>query len=824
MNLKSAIRKIALSKSTIKSTSHFAMTLSGLSLIMASTSTLAQNVDNPESVASKRPTSRLIEEVVVTAQKREQNVQDVPISLQAYSQGALDARGVISAADLPHITPGLTVTSQTGYTSTYIRGVGSDAFVLGDPSVANYVDGVYYPLASGSIQNFGSVERIEVLKGPQGTLFGRNAVGGAINVITKQPSLNELELSTQLTYEAFDTPHDATAKRGRARVSVPVIENVLAVSLSGIDDDADHHIDGRVGTDARDGSSAAIPKTTEKGIRAKVLFAPTDWLEAGVNYSRIEVEGVGSNYAPNQQPSGLGVALPKQDARSSQLDPPRDAFNSVDTEVYAANLTIVADWFDIKLLGSDQRVDVAYVFDFDGTPVPLATFYVPNLFSDNQSAEIQFVSNDTSWGADWLEWTAGAYYFESSQGFNPAFFQLSVANLSSQLDLANTLLGTLGLPPVGVPEAVGNLLEQVGVVSAAGGAAGDINFKGLLDTESLAFYAQATVEVTDWFSLTLGGRYTDEERTLVESSSGIGDADGQILIPINNFSAATDPSFVTNTQSFDPKISFEFRPDWGLLGDSPLIYANYQTATKAAIINVVNILPGRPPQLVDEEEIAAFEVGLKSSLFDGYTTFNVAAFHYIIESPQQQFISFLAGGAVQFENSGEQQQTGIEFDVTTPIFASVFDSLILSVGALYLDAEYTDYRNASGFNAETGLFEGGNDYSGNQIVKSPEITGNIGLLQTINTQGGPLEFAVDYYYTSEYSFAPQGTDNVLQDGYGLIGARVSYLYEPWNLRATLFGKNLTGEDYNVGIFQTDFGTMSARAAQESYGLRLNWEY
>ena len=774
--------------------------------------------------ASKKRGSRLIEEVIVTAQKREESVQDVPISIQAYSQGVLDAKGVINAADLPRITPGLTVTTQVGYTSTYIRGVGSDAFVLGDPSVASYIDGVYYPLSAGSVQNFGEVERIEVLKGPQGTLFGRNAVGGAISVVTKKPNLNEVEVSLQADYEVFDTPHDATAFRTRGNLSVPVIEDVLAVSLSAIEDHSDNYIDGGVGTEKRDGNFVAIPENIERGFRGKLLFSPTDWVEIGFSYSDIANQGLGTNYAPNGEPGGLGLALPRQDPRAGRLDPPREGLKNVDTEVYAGSIDIHTSTMDIKLLASDQRVDVAYVYDFDGTPVPLASFYVPGLFSDNQSAELQFVSNEFSPFADWLKWTAGVYYFESEQGYDEAYFQVSLANLGAQQELANSVLSQLGLPPFVIPDALNDVLTQLGLQGDNGRSAGDINFTGILATESLSFYVQTTAELTGWMALTLGVRYTDEERTLLESTSGVGDANGRYLVPINDFRASTDPSLITTTKSLDPKISLEFRPQWDLLGDEPLLYATYQTATKAAIINVLNILPGRPPQLVDKEEMSAFEIGLKTTLMDGMATFNAAAFHYVIDTPQQQFVSFLAGGAVQFENSGEQRQRGFEFDVTAPVLPSVFNNLVVSGGALFLDAEYTEYKNASGFNAETGLFEGGNDYSGNQIVKSPDISANIGLLQTFELDSGPLEIGVDYYYTTEYSFAPQGTENVIQEGYGLLGARISYLYEKYNVRATLYGKNITNEDYNTGFFQTDFGTMAGRAAPASYGLRLSWDY
>src|SRR5690606_24695221 len=119
--------------------------------------------------SSEAPRSRLVEEVVVTAQKREENLQDVPISVTALSADALDARGISDSRDLPLATPGLTITNAAGFALTYMRGIGTDAFFMTDPSVALYIDGIYFPFSHGAAQSFGAIERIEVLKGPQGT-------------------------------------------------------------------------------------------------------------------------------------------------------------------------------------------------------------------------------------------------------------------------------------------------------------------------------------------------------------------------------------------------------------------------------------------------------------------------------------------------------------------------------------------------------------------------------------------------------------------------------------------------------------------------------
>jgi iron complex outermembrane receptor protein len=469
---------------------------------------------------------------------------------------------------------------------------------------------------------------------------------------------------------------------------------------------------------------------------------------------------------------------------------------------------------------ADQKSDVAYTYDFDGSPTPVAAFPVPNLISYNKTAEIQLVSNDTSWGSDWLKWTFGGYYFDGEQGFDPAFFKIGLLDPGALLGTANNLLGELGLPPL---DLTPGLVDLIGFTQA-----GDIRITGLMGTESLAFYTQETLTVTDWMDVTIGARYTEEERWLINSSSEVVGPNGGTVLPIQSYSVENDPSLRVKTYSFDPKISFDFRPSVSWLGDEPLVYVSYQSATKSAIFNAVNIIPRtdallEKPEPLKKERIKAYEAGIKTAVFDGMMTLNAAVFNYEIENPQVQFISLFAGGAVQFENAGKQRQRGIEFDFMTPLFPSIFNDLVLSGGALFLDAEYTEFKNASGFD-ENGLFSNTNDYTGNDVVRSPEFSGNIGIVKTWAVGDGDLELGIDYAHMGSFYWAAKNTDNVQQDSYGLLGARMSYIYNPWGMRVTAFGRNLTDSDYNYSLFETDFGTMAAAAAPMSYGLRLNFDY
>ena len=158
-------------------------------LPLFATATYAQDGSGTKAKRS----NRLLEEVVVTAQKREEDSQDVPIAIQAFSGDKLDAFNIEDTADLQRITPGLTFTYTYGYTLIYLRGVGSDAFLPNaDPSVATYIDGINIPASQGKQDTLGPVKRVEVLKGPQGTLFGRNATAGAISIVTEDPPVDEI--------------------------------------------------------------------------------------------------------------------------------------------------------------------------------------------------------------------------------------------------------------------------------------------------------------------------------------------------------------------------------------------------------------------------------------------------------------------------------------------------------------------------------------------------------------------------------------------------------------------------------------------------------
>lgn len=750
----------------------------------------------PSEPASAPPTSqsRLVGEIVVTAQKREELLQDVPISISAFSTAQLEAQGVLDVEDLPKITPGLTVTTQVGFTSTFLRGVGSDAFLLADPSVAIYVDEVYFPFVLGVAQDFGTIDRVEVLKGPQGTLFGRNSLGGAIRIITRDPSLEAPEVSLQAIFGERNT------RNTRAYFSLPLTD-ALAVSVAGYYNIQDPVADGVWGFD-----DSSLPRERANGVRGKLLWRPADWMEARIAHYDFDQDAVGSLYAPNTSPSLITTLAGEQpqDPYHGKVD--AEPVFDIHNKTTFGRLQFMPGWMDVKLFGSHQKIHNRQATDFDGTPTPMATFQ-GNTASKVKTAELQFISNGDSPGAEWLEWIVGGFWFKSEGGITANLFA-GGTNFNDGM--------VFGVP---VPTEFLDLFDDP--ASGLPFPGGQVNAAGQLATRSIAYYTQATAHLGERVELTLGGRYQDEERDLLDSTARLLNLDGSYVV-IADYGSDTDPSFVDTTRSFDPKVSLAFHPGWAWLGDDPMLYASWQVATKSSTYNIINLTDA--PERVKAEEITAYEVGFKSLLFDGLMRLQAAAFLYDINNPQVQVVSLLNGGSVSFENAGGERIEGFDFDALIQLLPSLTDGLVLTLSGAVLDTEYTAYRDGSGFDSTTGVFSSGNDYTGNEVVRSPEYSGTAGLSQTFRTPYGPLEIGASYYYNSGFFYLAQATPNVEEKAYGTLGASISFLYERWNLRVTAFGRNLTDERYNVGRFITDFGSNDAVAERSFLGLRLNIDY
>ena len=729
--------------------------------------------------------SRLIEEIVVTAQKREENIQDVPISITAFSADALDVRGISNVKDLGQATPGLQFTELASYSLIYLRGVGTDAFIpSADPSVATYVDGIYFPSAHSLGQSFGALERIEILKGPQGTLFGRNSTGGAINVVTREPG-PDFETDLQLSYARFD---DFNA---RAYSNLPLTDT-FASSVSVIYRKAEPYY--RLDNPANE----TLLDDMTRGARIKLHWYPTDDVDLTLTGIRTEQNGSTAALSATTHPSLLAIAagVPAEQREYVTTD---DSFPSqrLNTKAYYG----IGNWrtnaLDVKLMGSYYEVVAdEFQYDFDASSQPLVNFVGLPEFQEIKTAELQFTSNATSWGADKFKWVGGFYYLESEGGYDPAFLQIA----GEVIDLPTGELVSL------IPQPLIDLLPFVPAPEGVG-----LYFRGVLGTESTSAYLQGTYSFTDWLDLTLGGRYQEEERALLVSNVEIDNLAGEqtVLIP---FAPRSSKEY-----NFSPRVSIDVRAF-----EDVLTYLSYSKGFKSATYNIVNIYT--QPDFVSPEEVSSYELGVKSELFSNNLRLNAAVFQIDIKDLQTASVSLTSGGAVNFENAGKAQIRGVEFDALWVAMPNLNPGFVVTTGVSVLDAKYTDYPDGNGFDEVTGVNFESRDFTGNRIARTPEFTATLGLSQTIETGKGPIELGADYFYNDGFYFLAQNSDVSFEPAYALLNARVSYLYAPWDLRVTVFGSNLTDERYNVQQFHTDFGRADQLAPPVSYGLRINWNY
>jgi iron complex outermembrane recepter protein len=763
-----------------------------------------QRAHETEAARTPARTSRFVEEIVVTAQKREENVQDVPISVQAFSGEALDARGVSDAMNLPMVTPGMVYSSIANYSIIFIRGIGTDAFVpSADASIATYIDGIYFPFSHGLVQSFGAVERVEVLKGPQGTLFGRNSTGGAISVITKKPSF-EPEVALQLSYASFDN------FQSRAYVNIPLSDS-FAFNVSALYNLADNHYE--LTEDAP--RISPLPKENERGARIRAIWAPSDRFDITLSGLLVEQSGIGSlvnqNTNPNPQYRPLGV----EETPPYRTSIDTESFSESRNPVIYGELNFRTDWFDTKLLASRQSIRTTALVDYDATKAPLVSF-IANQLADVDTQELQILSNASTPGADWFKWIGGVYHIESLAGFGDVLFSLGrdfPAFTGILGALQNALDPVLGLTQL--TQALGGSLDGLGTRV-------DIEAMGLLRTNSTAGFFQGTVQLPADFSLTLGGRYQTETRSLLSSRDQV-QLTNTVAIPLFNFADQT-----AETSNFSPKIGLDWRSP-----DDMLIYASYQKGFKSGTYNILNIYT--PTQFIEPETVTAYEIGFKSQLFDRRLQLNAAVFHSDIENLQVQFISLLSGGAVRFESADAARIRGAEFDLVWQIAPDTLPGLVATLNGAYLDARYTEYPAASGFTeggipfGGSGLILGGGvlpgrDFAGNRIVRSPEFSGTAGLSQTFDALRGTFEVAADLYYNSGYYYTAQNIEQGEEEAFSTLDARISYLHAASNVRLTLFGRNLTDTLYAINRLPTDIGTWTYYAPPATYGVRLQWSF
>ncbi|MFT6164611.1 MAG: iron complex outermembrane receptor protein [Zhongshania aliphaticivorans] len=774
--------------------------------------------ENPEKKKGSR--NRLLEEVVVTAQKREEDSQDVPIAISASSGEKLEAFGIQTTADLQKITPGLTFTYSFGYTVIYLRGVGSDAFLpSADPSIATYIDGINIPPSRGKNDSLGPLKRIEVLKGPQGTLFGRNATGGAINIVTADPPINGESFVGNVRADI--------GNYGREKYQLYAASNIaggFGATVAMFDNSGDMLLPNYIKNVEGDEVRGPGREDMDEGFRVKLKWDISDTLSAGFIASYVNQFNGSSLAMENTRPSPLAGGDGSEIRPDRRIENNHEGGNAILNFIYGANLDWSLGPLDVKFTASSIETDVDWgQWDLDATQSNQASFNVYSEPSLQETFEVQLTSNQDTWMSDKLEWVAGVYHLTASSGFDRFF-------LTANTGLVTPLI--TGRAPDSLQDSIVALLSELT-------ANNDVTLEstGIMDTTSDSVYFQGTWEFDERFNLTLGARYQKELR---EMSATYVDVIRTVpTTPPQEYYEGNDRSRNTRIFSYDAQETDYESVSWRIASqyfasDQVQFYTSLSKSFKSPTYNVINFFSAADS--VKAEEVTSFELGVKSEMWDGQLRLNGAIFKSVTQDFVTAIVSLTSGGVVRFSNADEAVAQGAEVDLQWQPMPDWNPGLAINASSTYLDAKYTDYQNGSGFDDDTGLYFGQDsatntpvqaprDFSENAIVRTPRLSSNISLNQFIDFGNyGSLELAVDYAYKSSYNVTPQASPYFIQDQFEVWGARTTWFYDPLGIQVTAYVDNAKDKDYYSSILQIDFGRTAALANPRFYGVRLKWDY
>ncbi len=703
-----------------------------------------------------------LDAIVVMAQRRQQNLQQVPLAVSAFSGDTLARSGVTSIRDVGQIDPSLNINASSGAVIPFLRGVGnpSSSTVGNESSVPVYIDDVYYTRLSPLDLELANVERVEVLKGPQGTLFGRNSSGGAIQVFTRDPGSSP-EAEVQLGYANYDTIS------GRLYLAAPVTETIGASISVGALKQNDGW--GRNLTTGED-----IYRNKYINIRGKIVADLTEQTRIsiiGFYGSQYSEQGISSSiYGGTTSGTPAFYGPPRPITAPGFYDTVSNLNGYVDHEGYGGSVKISHEAEFAELVSITAFRDAKEQYLTDGEPSPFRSLvYELNTIDKQFTQELQVKSKSNAA----FDWIVGAFYLHSTAGYLPG--------------------------------------RVTGDEIAAGGLQ-YLDIKGKQQVNSYSAYSQATFKVIpEGTNITLGLRYT------VDKVHGIGSQDA-VVTPDLIFPGQVpyDKEFTFKKLTYKVALDHRFTPD--VMG-----YVSFSRGYKSGTFNTLPLIgdPTRP------ETIDAYELGLKSELFDRRLRFNMAVFQNDIANPQVQTV-VQAGNAnfVALTNGEKAKVRGAEFNVE----ALVTDGLTLLGGATFLDAKYVDFKNAPFYFPANGFPYGNSapqvgDASGNTLAQVPKWRFNAGLNYRMDTQFGGILFDANTAYTDQFAW---DADNILKQGdYFLVNSSLTFkLGADENLSVRVWGKNLTKTKYYTTelTLAGPAGYIAGPAAPRTYGVDVGYKF
>ena len=754
--------------------------------------------------------SAYLEEVLVTARKREENLQRTPLSITAISAATIEDAHLPDIRSLEQMVPNLSFsTSSEGGAQTvqaFVRGIGSNDFALTlDPGVGIYVDGVYMARHVGSNLEFNDIEQVTVLRGPQGTLFGRNTIGGAIDVVTRAPS-------HQPGLDVTTTVGDGDFYGISAYGETSLVPDRLSASISFRANRYDGWQD-RVGAD--DAGNEDL-----WGARAHLLWTPSETFSS---HLVVDVTDQDQQVRPHVledfDPTQIFAALyngfvatcctANPDIDESNVTPRTK--DVVETGGFSWNNTWELGGLTVKSITGYRDLESEQYRDSDNDP--LGFFEVGTIFDHDQVSQ-EFIFSGTALD-DRLDWVAGGYYFKED-GVH-----------ISEVHIADGLYEALRQLPLDIT------LFPGGPALAFLAVPFDFSLDYIREQEvtSYAAYFHGTYSLTDKLRLTLAGRYTEDEKDMTTSTlkrasqtpivapGPTDDPSCGDVVPDGNGSRY---SCSDEWSEFSPKVGLDYQWNEDLMS-----YAHVSRGFRSGAFNA-RPLANHEISTADPETLTSYEIGFKSQFADNRVQLNGAIFYN--EYEDQQFLvnrsSESAGGALALivENAAESNLWGFELEM----MAVPAEGWTINGGISYIEPEYDEFFVEAERPGNPGvLFM--QDVSDREFTDTPDWTGNLGVQYEMPlSAGGLLRLRADMAYKGEifYTFdrTASAYDTLNVDGYATYNAGVTYITADRRWEFSLYGRNISDERKISGGTVVDaFGSVDTRYTEpERYFLSVRY--
>ena len=764
------------------------LALLGLTAFLAAFS-MSQAVAGESAEASDRP----IEEIIVTSQRRAENMQSVPVAVTAFSGDDLDEMGIVDIKGITERTPGFTMgVFNPGQPQYYIRGIGSNEDGAGgDQSVIVFVDEIYIGRSAGSDLDLFDLERVEVLRGPQGTLFGKNVIGGAVSLVTKKPSEE-----TEVKFEG--TVGNLSALTFRGLASGQIADNTYA-KFSFSSRRRDGYLKSQIDQFPQffPGISGNLLGKFDQldvnsdSFRGALRFVPTDRMEINLTANYSTMDRAGPSYR-SIGPGGIpfladAALLPGYEDRHHEnlLEDPGLSKN----DIYGITARLdydIGDTMTFTSLSSYRDVEAEqqwFLSTKNLTALRLSTNTVPlylvgsNDYTDDSETFTHEFRLTGSWGR--LNLVSGLYYLNEKTDRNETG--------PIGIDFSNGMGGVgLSIPVIVGGDDQGN------------------------ETDSYSVFAQLTFDLTERLAVSVGGRQTWEEKNITRVGTPTALAPARIF----DFETGEDWS------AFTGRVGIEWQAT-----DDLFLYATIAEGFKsggyqgAADNELIASTPFNP------EEAVLYELGAKSEWLDNRVRLNVAVF--TTDYSDLQILQLLVpedavpgtAGTLITQNAADADIKGVEVEFT---FVPVAN-LTIQGAYTHLNTEFSNFFIPSGFRPPDLGGATPVDRTGNELRNAPKHAFNVLARYDWNlANGGALSVQGDWRYKDKAFQDPDVLDFAAVPSYDVVDFRASYLWPGANFETTLWMRNAFDEDYFLHNWPLQGSGQATPAPPRTYGLTVTW--